>query len=96
MTKYIMRRLLQFPITLLGSLAVTFVLIRLLPGEPFFISEKTTAEYIARQHRLTGLDLPLPVQFWNFLSHVARLDFGNSFFAKRPVINLVWEYRLGS
>jgi peptide/nickel transport system permease protein len=36
-----------------------------------------------------GLDLPLPVQYFNWLSHLLTGDFGRSFQYKRPVLDMI-------
>jgi peptide/nickel transport system permease protein len=35
-----------------------------------------------------GLDRPLPVQYWDFMSHLVRGDFGQSFYYRTPVLEL--------
>ncbi len=93
MLNYLARRILYTLLTLTGSLTLTFSLVRLLPGEPFHLSDKTTQKFIAEQNRLHGLDLSLPAQLWDFFSRAVRFDFGESFFLKgQKVSNLIWSH----
>jgi ABC-type dipeptide/oligopeptide/nickel transport system permease component len=43
----------------------------------------------ALRHQL-GLDRPLPVQYWDFLTHAAHLDFGTSIVSHQPVMQEIW------
>src|SRR5690242_12984158 len=47
------------------------------------------ADIKALRHQL-GLDQPLPVQYWNFLTHAVRLDFGKSIISHQPVMQEIW------
>mgnify|MGYP007031054891 CR=1 FL=1 len=76
---------------LFGVLVFTFLLMRVLPGDPavFFASGpnagKEEIEVIRRQ---LGLDKPLPVQLGIYLGNILRLDFGYSYRQGVPVIDL--------
>jgi ABC-type dipeptide/oligopeptide/nickel transport system permease component len=45
----------------------------------------------ALRHAL-GLDQPLPVQYWTFLTHAVRLDFGSSIMSHQPVFQIIWDH----
>lgn len=92
MLKYIARRVLALPFTLLGGITLSFFLIRFLPGEPFFVSERTSQTYIQTHNQAYGLNLPWFIQYWDFLTKAVHLDFGTSFFADRPVIDIIWQH----
>jgi peptide/nickel transport system permease protein len=92
MFTYILRRvLLMFP-TLLGSVTLIFLVMRLLPGDvALYIlgsdeSAEVNREALTQIRRELGLDQSLPVQYVQWLWGVARLDFGNSYWTKQPVI----------
>ncbi|MCX0499436.1 ABC transporter permease [Erwinia billingiae] len=74
-------------VTLLGLLAFTFMLSHLSPVDPALqiagdhASESTYAQV---RHDL-GLDKPLPVQFWHYLTHLARGDLGISSLTNQAV-----------
>jgi len=80
---------------LLGITIITFVIIHLSPGGPadmlIGLSPKVSAEAKARLHSLYGLDKPLHVQYWLWLSRLVRFDFGRSFKDGRLVIIKVLE-----
>lgn len=80
MFAYILRRVLYaIPIGLAVSL-VCFLLVHIAPGDPIdaMVAPDTPAELVAQIRREYGLDAPLPVQFWLWLSHVAQGDLGRS------------------
>lgn len=73
---------------LLGVVVVTFVLMRVLPGDPavFFASGPSAGrEEIEQVRRTMGLDKPLPVQLALYLGQVAQGDFGRSMTTGQPV-----------
>jgi len=93
--RYVLRRLIQAIPTLLGVLILTFLLTRLSPADPVTLAfggdPSVTAEDKAALREALGLNQPLWVQFADWLSHVARLDFGKSYFYHRPVIDMLLE-----
>lgn len=95
MGRFILRRLVQALPTLLGVLVLTFLLTRLSPADPVQLmlggQYDITAEDRALIRHSLGLDDPLPVQFVSWLWHVVQLDFGNSFYYHRPVIQMIAE-----
>jgi peptide/nickel transport system permease protein len=87
-TRYVLRRLALAPLALLGVSVITFVLIRIVPGDPTdrlvgaaFLTEERRAE-IRREY---GLDRPWPAQFVAYLGALTRGDLGTSFLTSRPV-----------
>ena len=76
MTKYILRRILLALVTLFLIVFALFVLIRIMPGNPFPV-ERMTAEMIALKRAELGLDEPILVQFANYLSLLMSGSFGN-------------------
>ena len=92
MQRYILMRILQAVVTLLFVSMLIFILARL-GGDPLHIMlpmEATEADF-ARARRHLGLDRPLPVQYFKYISQVATGDFGNSIRAKIPVTELIME-----
>ena len=75
MTKYIVKRVGMSLLTLLLIAFVLFVLVRVMPGNPF-PSERMNAEQIANKRAELGLDKPVPVQFWDYLVRLLQGDFG--------------------
>ena len=68
---------------LLGITLITFVVIRLAPGEPVeamtALSPKVSAETRQRIRQFYGLDRPLHEQYVSWLGRIVQLDFGRSF-----------------
>jgi peptide/nickel transport system permease protein len=93
MIQYIFRRIIASLPVLLGVVAVTFALARLIPGNPCtaMLGEKATPEICARFNREKGLDRPLPIQFGVFARDMIQGDLGDSIKFKRPVIQLIVE-----
>ena len=75
MTKYIAKRILLALATLFVITFVLFVLIRIMPGNPFPV-ERLSAEMILQKREL-GLDKPILEQFINYLSLLMSGSFGN-------------------
>ncbi len=92
MQGYVVGRLLQAAVALLGVTAIAFLLVSL-SGDPAFIllSPEAGQEQRAAFRRLYGLDQPLPVQYARYVGHVFRGDFGTSFAQGRPAVTIVLE-----
>ena len=75
MTKYILKRIGMALITLLLIVFVLFVLVRIMPGNPF-PSERMSAEQIANKRAEMGLDDPVLTQFGRYLRNLLHGDFG--------------------
>ena len=75
-------------VTLFGLLALTFFIGRLLPIDPVISiigDQADQATYDAVFKKL-GLDQPLYIQFYRYISDVARFDFGTAIFSGQLVI----------
>jgi ABC-type dipeptide/oligopeptide/nickel transport system permease component len=83
----IAKRLVTVIPTLIGVVIVTFLLTRVLPGDPaaYFAGPAATADSIAEIRKTLGLDRPLPEQFVHYVSDLAHGNFGNSLSTGRPV-----------
>ena len=96
MGKYlVMRLVLMIPI-LLGITIVSFTVMKVAPGDPVSLytdfNPNMNAETIKRLRETYGLDDPMYVQYWRWLSNMVRLDFGTSFASDhRPVLNKILE-----
>ena len=96
MFNYLLRRLIYFPLTLLGITLVTFFIISLAPGDPVQLMHQGTMTRISPEayqamRRQYGLDKPIHVRYAVWLGNLARLDFGTSFLDQRPVITKILE-----
>jgi ABC-type dipeptide/oligopeptide/nickel transport system permease component len=74
--------------TLIGVIIVTFLLTRVLPGDPavYFAGPAATPESIADIRKSLGLDKPLPEQFVAYVNDLARGNLGNSLATGQPVM----------
>jgi peptide/nickel transport system permease protein len=96
---YILKRLgLMIPM-LLGITLISFTVIHLAPGTPTdmqtTLNPKASLEAQKRLRELYGLDKPLIVQYRDWLTRLAHLDFGRSFSPdRRPVWDKIKE-RIG-
>jgi peptide/nickel transport system permease protein len=88
--RYLTRRALALVPILFGVTIVTFVVLRVIPGDPIqaLIDERgvgidqATIESIRQQF---GLDKPLPVQYGKFVADAVKGDLGRSFSSRQPV-----------
>ena len=97
MIKFISRRLLQLiPILLVVSIMI-FLLLRCTSIDPAIVVLRlsnipvTDAALAEVRHNL-GLDLPVPVQYWNWLTHALRLDFGKSYVTGKGALDEILFY----
>jgi peptide/nickel transport system permease protein len=94
---YALRRLILAIPLLIGITFVSFLVIHLAPGEPTDVQggdvqSQSDKELRARLQEIYGLDKPLHVQYWNWVSRIVRLDFGRSFSPDaRPVLQKIGE-----
>ncbi len=81
------KRLLTVIPTLIGVVIVTFLLTRVLPGDPavYFAGPAATPESIAEIRKNLGFDRPLPEQFVQYVNDLAHGDFGSSLSTGKPV-----------
>lgn len=87
MLRYILRRLLLAVPTLLAVLTLVFVIVRVLPGDPAQASlgDYASAEAVEALRTRLGLDKPLPMQYFDFLTGILRGDLGKSMKNGQPV-----------
>ena len=92
MASFLVRRLLQSALTLLGVLTATFFLVRL-AGDPttLLLPVEATTDEVANFRTALGLDQPLLVQYMKFVAHAVEGDFGISLRQRTPALELVLE-----
>src|SRR6266851_9873193 len=90
MGRYLAQRLAGAIPTLLGVSVLTFTFIRLIPGDAIAArlgtSTALTPEQLASLRSYFGLDQPLPLQFWSWLTALLHGDAGYSIRTGRPVL----------
>jgi peptide/nickel transport system permease protein len=89
MSTYVLRRLALLVPTLLGMSLLVFCMLRLLPGDIVDVMTggdiPATAESKLRLRAAFGLDRPLPVQYFGWITGMARGDLGTSFRSGEPI-----------
>jgi ABC-type dipeptide/oligopeptide/nickel transport system permease component len=92
MRRYIARQLVQLVVVILGISVLAFVILHVL-GDPvlLLLPQNAGKEEFERYRHLLGLDRPLYVQYWKFLSGAVVGDFGKSWYADTPAFKLVLE-----
>lgn len=90
--RFLVRRLAQLLVVLLGVSVVVFGLVRL-TGDPVVIllGEAATAEAVAEMRAELGLDRPIYVQYARFLARALRGDFGVSLRYRQSALSLFVE-----
>ena len=90
MSRYLAQRLLSAIPTLVGVSILTFLFIRLLPGDAIAArlgtSTALSPEQLASLRAYFGLDQPLHIQYWSWLASLFRGDAGYSIRTGRPVL----------
>ncbi|HWL83379.1 MAG TPA: ABC transporter permease [Roseomonas sp.] len=83
----LLKRLIWVVPTLLGLLAIVFVLSRVVPIDPARLAagDNASPEQVEAVRHSLGFDRPLPVQFLRYVTDVAQGNFGTSLFTQRPI-----------
>ncbi|WP_055480737.1 ABC transporter permease [Sphaerimonospora mesophila] len=87
MSRYLIRRLGQAALVVAGVVTLTFVIMRLVPGDPAvaYAGPRASPAELAAARQRFGLDDPLPVQLWNYVRDLIAGDWGTSLHTKQPV-----------
>ena len=88
MLRYLFTRLLWIPVVLLALSLITFVISRMVPGDPVKLAAGPQArpEQIQRLTEEFGLDKPLPEQYLNYMSGLLQGNWGYSISNRRAVL----------
>ena len=91
MAKNILARILQAILVMLGVALLIFIMLRIVPGDAIvtMMGEHAKLETIERMTRELGLDQPVYVQFWRYITGALRGDFGTSYALNRSVSELI-------
>jgi peptide/nickel transport system permease protein len=90
---YVVRRLLLLVPILLVVGTVVFALIHLTPGDPaaLILGSEASPEQVIQLRARLGLNDPIPTQFVRWFTGVLRLDFGDSLFIGKPVMQALLD-----
>jgi peptide/nickel transport system permease protein len=93
MAAFLLRRLFGLAGVLLGMSVLIFGIVHILPGNVAYaiLGEFATPAAIAQLEAKLGLNDPLPVQYWRWLSAMLQGDFGTSIVMQRPAGPLIAE-----
>lgn len=92
MLRYAVRRIVVAIPVLLIVLTVIFFAIRVAPGDPAIaaLGNQASASALEQVRERMGLNVPLPQQYWNFISGLLRGDLGNSLITGRTGASMVF------
>jgi len=91
-SSYVLRRLISIVALAFGISVISFLIIRLIPGDPVIALLGTNAgnkELIERLREQLGLNLPMQVQYITWITNVFRGDFGYSYGNQQAVSSLL-------
>ncbi len=94
MANYLIRRLITSFFVLIGVSVLVFSIIHLVPGDAVTAilgSQKVNASTVAQLREQLGLNDPIPLQYWRYLSHALQGDLGNSIRNSVPVARAIRE-----
>jgi len=97
--KYVVRRLLQMVLVLVGASIVLFLALFVVPGDPIATSQGEGHQLDAASHAAIAaryhLDQPLPQQYVGYVGRLVKGDLGESYSYRRPVTTILKE-KLGN
>jgi peptide/nickel transport system permease protein len=90
---YALRRLGTVVFILVVMSLLVFLATHALPSNTaaLILGQYRTPETVAALEHKLGLDLPLPVQYWNWARDILHGDLGQSLVMERPIAPMLWE-----
>lgn len=78
---------------IIAIIILSFMLMHIIPGSPaaLILGPEANREDIIRLEHEMGLDIPLPLQLYNWFKGVLRGDLGVSFYLKQPVVEAIFS-----
>lgn len=96
MTSYISKRILQFIPVWLGVVTIVFFMVHMIPGDPVNAitgGRPIPAELVEQYREQLGLNDPIYVQYWNYLTRTLHGDLGKSIASGLPVLQEIsWRF----
>lgn len=93
--RYIGSRLVKTLLVTLAVVVLSFFMIHAVPGDAATVMAGQAGfadeAYMKSLRAEYGLDQPLPVQFWAYVSRVAAGDLGTSYVRREPVLSIIME-----
>lgn len=86
---YVSKRIILSVLVILGTISITFFLSRVVPSHPevLWVGQHPRPEQIARAREMLGLDKPLYVQYFSYLTNFLRGDLGESIRFKSDILS---------
>lgn len=94
MARFVVRRAVQAVPLLVGISLLAFILLQAIPGDPttaYYGTASVTSEDLERLRDDLGLDEPVIVQYFAWFENFVQGDWGISYVASRPVLDIVLE-----
>lgn len=93
MTRFLVHRLWNGLVVLVGVSIASFLIIQLAPGDPVTLmtADGASEEEIANLRSQLGLDRPVVIQYFGYASRVVLFDLGRSITSRQPVAEMVAE-----
>jgi peptide/nickel transport system permease protein len=87
---FVKRLIATIPVLVMVAIFV-FLMLRMASGDPAAIlaGDNGTPQQIEEIRHALGLDEPVPVQLWIYITDLLRGDLGTSYFFKKPVSELI-------
>ena len=92
MVQFLVKRFIGLLFVVIGVTLITFIMGFYAPGDPIkaLLGQHFNPVIYAQLRHAYGLDLPGYQQYWNYLTHLFRFDFGLSYkFQNRPVWDIL-------
>jgi peptide/nickel transport system permease protein len=95
MLRFLIGRLVKIVIILFAIAVLNFCLIHMAPGDPALVMAGEAGDadpkFLAELRSQFGLDQPIHIQLWTYLSHMAQLDLGYSYRQQASVGALILD-----
>jgi len=93
MVSFLIRRIGGMIVSIILVVAITFLLLQLIPGDPatVMLGANATPEQAEQLRQAWGLDQPVFVQFFHYFANFFRGNLGVSLFHKQPVLKIIAE-----
>jgi ABC-type dipeptide/oligopeptide/nickel transport system permease component len=91
---YIIKRILQVIPVIIGVTLILFLLMYVIPEDParLILQKGATEEALQNLRVKMGIDKPLYVQYWRYMTQLAKGDLGTSYRYRRPVNSILADH----
>lgn len=87
--RHIIKRIFIAAITIWLLVTITFILMHVMPGEPFLGKKALPPDILASINAKYGLDQPIFEQYLHYISNLLQGDLGISLTTRRPVTQII-------